>query len=211
MHLRLLILLVLPAFFSTAVRAQEEAESRIVQINGITITADSLLLIPGVTVVVKDKYRGVISSDQGVFSIVCYKGDTLEFSAVGFRPKLYVVPKGIQGQYFSMVQQMVQDTFYLPETVVRPLPGKDEFGYAFRNWHIPGDQYELARQNTDPGTMNTLMYSLGRDGRESQALYQAQLAKDAMYYGSYKPYQIFNPLAWAEFFDAWKRGDFKKK
>lgn len=211
MPLRLLLLLLLPALYGASARAQEEVDSRIVQINGVTLTADSLLLVPGVTIVVKNKYRGVISSDQGVFSIVCYKGDTLEFSSIGFRTKTYVVPRGIQGQYFSMVHLMVQDTFYLPETIVRPLPTREEFNYAFQNWHIPGDQYELARRNTDMLTLQALSFTLGRDGRESQALYQAQLAKDAMYYGSYKPYQVFNPLAWAEFFDAWKRGDFKKK
>lgn len=211
MPYRLLLLLLLPAFFAFSVRAQEEVDSRIVQINGVTITADSLLLIPGVTVAVKNKYRGVISSDQGVFSIVCYKGDTLEFSSIGFRTKTYVVPMGIQGQYFSMVQLMVQDTFYLPETIVRALPGRDEINYAIRNWHIPDDQYEMARRNTDVLTMRALMYSLARDGKESQALYQAQQAKDAMYYGTYKPFQVLNPFAWAEFFDAWKRGDFKRK
>src|SRR4051794_36614684 len=124
MMYRLLFLLLLPPLIASNVQAQEEADARIVQINGITLTADSLRLVPGVTVTVKNKYRGVISSDQGVFSIVCYKGDTLEFTSVGFRPKTYVVPARIQGQYFSMAQLMVQDTFYLPETIVRPLPGK---------------------------------------------------------------------------------------
>src|SRR6476620_93249 len=105
----LLLVLLAPACISNAF-GQEEADSRIVQITGITLTADSLRAVPGTTVTVKNKYRGVISSDRGVFSIVCYKGDTLEFTGVGFRAKNYVVPTHIQGQYFSMIQLMVQDT-----------------------------------------------------------------------------------------------------
>ena len=208
---RLLFLLLLPPLFASTVRAQEESDSRIVQINGITITADSLRLVPGVTITVKNKYRGVNSSDQGVFSIVCYKGDTLEFTSIGFRSKIYVVPIRIQGQYFSMVQLMVQDTFYLPETIVRPLPGRDEFDYAFRHWRIPDDQLEMARRNTDALTLRALAFTMARDGRENQAAYQGGLARDAVYFGQVKPSQIFNPLAWAEFFEAWKRGDFRKK
>ncbi|MEO6831616.1 MAG: carboxypeptidase-like regulatory domain-containing protein [Chitinophagaceae bacterium] len=208
---RLLFLLLLPPIFATSVDAQDRHEDDIVQLTGITITADSLRVVPGTTVSVKNKYRGVISSDLGVFSIVCLKGDTLEFTSIGFRPKTYVVPRRIQGQYFSMIQLMVQDTFYLPETIVRPLPQKGEFDYAFKNWQIPDDQYELARKNTDALTLRALAYTIPRDGRENQAAYQAGLAKDAIYYGQVRPNLIFNPLAWAEFFEAWKRGDYRRK
>ena len=208
---RLLFLLLLPPLMASDVRAQEETDTRIVQITGITLTADSLHTIPGVTIAVKNKYRGVISSDQGVFSIVCYKGDTLEFTSVGFRPRTYIIPSRIQGQYFSMVQLMVQDTFYLPETIVKPLPGKEEFDYAFRHWRIPDDQFEVARKNTDALTLRALAFTMARDGRENQAVYQAGLARDAIYYGQARPAQIFNPISWAEFFEAWKRGDYRRK
>jgi len=208
---RLLFLLILPPIFGSTVRAQEESDKSIVQITGITITADSLRAVPGTTVTVKNKYRGVFSSERGVFSIVCLKGDTLEFTSVGFRPKTYVVPSRIQGQYFSMIQLMVQDTFYLPETIVKPLPGKDQIDYAFRNWKIPDDQYEIARKNTDALTLRAMAFTMARDGRENQSVYQAGLARDAIYYGQARPSNIFNPISWAEFFEAWKRGDYRRK
>jgi hypothetical protein len=183
----------------------------IVQINGVTMTADSLRAVPGAVVMVKSRNRGVESSPLGVFSIVVYKGDTLEFSALGFRSKEYVVPKDIPGQYVSLIQLMVQDTFYLPETIIRPLPSRDEFDYAFRHWKLPDDKYEIARKNTDALTLRALAYILPRDGRESQSAYQKMQFQQAMYYGQMKPMNIFSPLAWAEFFEAWKRGDFRKK
>ncbi len=206
----LYIFLLLP-FLSGIVCAQDAQDQRIVQINGVTLTADSLRAVPGATVSVRSQYRGVNSSDRGVFSIVCYKGDTLEFSSIGFRTKVYVVPQHIQGQYFSMIQLMVQDTFYLPETIVRPLPSREEFEYAFRHWRIPDDQYEMARKNTDVLTLRALAYTMARDGRENQAAYQAGAARDAVYYGQQRPSGIFNPISWAEFFEAWKRGDFRRR
>lgn len=203
--------LLLALLLSAGMAVAQPAVDRIVQINGVTMTADSLRAVPGTTVVVKNKNRGVYSSDQGVFSIVVYKGDTLQFSALGFRDKEYVVPENIAGQYFSLIQLMVQDTFYLPETIIRPLPGKDAFTYAFRHWKIPDDKYEIARKNTDQLTLRALGYTMPRDGRESQAQYQSMQATNAMYYGQIKPMNIMNPLAWAEFFEAWKRGDFRRK
>ena len=181
----------------------------VIQIDGVTMTADSLRAVPDVTIVVKNKNRGVESEYTGVFSLVCYKGDTLQFTCIGFRPKEFVVPKNLKGEYYSMIQLMVQDTFYLPETIIRPLPSKEEFDYAFLHWRIPNDRYELARKNTDAYMLRALAYTLPRDGHESQSRLLQEQAKQAVYYGQQQPMNILNPLAWGEFFDAWKRGDFR--
>src|SRR4051812_32366899 len=173
----------------------------IIQITGVTMTADSLRAVGGVTVQVKNKNRGVESEYTGVFSIVCYKGDTLQFSCLGFRTKEFVVSKDLKGQYFSLIQLMVQDTFYLPETIIRPLPSKEGFEYAFQHWRIPNDQYEIARRNTDVYMLRALAYTLPRDGRESQARAMQQQARDAVYYGQRPPMNIFNPIAWGQFFE----------
>jgi len=183
----------------------------IIQIDGVTMTADSLRAVPDVTVMVKNQNRGVESEYTGVFSIVCYKGDTLEFSCLGFRPKEFVVSKNLPGQYFSLIQLMVQDTFYLPETIIRPLPTKEGFGFAFTHWRIPNDQYELARRNTNSYIMRALAYTLPRDGQESQARLMQQQAREAVYYGQQQPMNILSPIAWGQFFEAWKRGDFRKE
>lgn len=212
MKFRYIICLLTLAFALSSQRSwAQNWFDNIIQINGVTMTADSLRGVGGVEVVVKNKNRGVESSMSGVFTIVCYKGDTLQFSALGFRSKEYVVSKDIKGQYFSLIQLMVQDTFYLPETIIRPLPDKDHFGYAFRYWHIPDDQYEIARRNTDMYTLRALAYTLPHDGREAQAVYQHEQATKAVYYGQQQPMNIMNPLAWADFFEAWKRGDFRNQ
>lgn len=211
MQFKLFIYSLLVLLVSTNAYAQNNGEQNLVQISGVTMTADSLRAVPSVIITVKNKYRGTASSDQGVFSIVAYKGDTLQFSEIGFRSKEVVIPNDIKGHYFSMIQLMVQDTFYLPETIIRPVPTPEQFAYAFTHWDIPDDQYEIARKNTNALTLRALAATLPRDGREAQSMYQTIQAQQAVYYGQQPTSNLFSPLAWAEFFEAWKRGDFKKK
>lgn len=211
MHRLSTYLLALICFLIPGNASAQRVYENVIQINGVVMTADSLRAVPDVTILVKNQNRGVESNSNGVFSIVCYKGDTLQFTQLGYRAKEFVISKDLQGQYFSMIQLMVQDTFYLPETIIHPLPTKGQFDYAFTHWRIPDDQYEIARKNTDVLMLRALAYTLPRDGRESQALYQKQQASDAVYYGQMKPMNILSPLAWADFYEAWKRGDFRKQ
>jgi hypothetical protein len=207
----ILLGLILSNFLFAGHKAAAQEPGNIIQINGVTMTADSLRAVPDVTVLVKNKNRGVESEYTGVFSIVCLKGDTLRFSCLGFRPKEFAIPKDMKGQIFSLIQLMVQDTFYLPETIIRPLPTKEGFDFAFTHWRIPNDQYELARRNTDGYIMRALAYTLPRDGRESQARQMQKQAAEAVYYGQQQPMNILNPIAWGQFFEAWKRGDFRRE
>lgn len=205
------IAVVIGCCLGLAAQAQHRFWEDVIQITGVTMTADSLRAVSDVTIEVKNKDRGTYSSKYGVFSLVCAKGDTLNFSAVGFRPKEYVVPPDLEGRYFNVVQLMVQDTFYLPETIIRPLPYGDEFDYAFKYWEIPEDKYAVAQRNTSERAMAYLRQVTPKDGRENQAYYQAEQARQGYYYGQQRPVGIFNPFKWGEFFNAWKRGDFKRK
>jgi len=168
----------------------------LVQVDGVVMTSDSMRYVPNTTVVVKNQNRGVNCSNTGVFSIVCYKGDTLIFSNLGFRTKEIIIPKRIEGIYYSVVALMVQDTFYLPEAIVRPLPSREEFDYAFRYWYIPNDQYEIARMNTNKYTLRAIALTLPRDGRESQAMYQASQAKKCCLYrnAEWPTYEYSKPI-----------------
>ena len=203
-------LLLSAGLFMSVTGHTQEADENIVQINGVTMTADSLRAVPGAIIMLKNNYRGTVSNELGVFSIVAHKGDTLVFSEIGFRSKEFVIPTDIKGHYFSMVQLMTQDTFYLQETIIRPFPTREQFNYAFKYWDVPDDRYERARKNTEALMLRALAYTLPKDGAENQDAYLNIQAQQAVYYGQRPPSNIFNPLAWAEFYEAWKRGDFKK-
>jgi hypothetical protein len=195
-----------------AVKAQFETfKDSVVQLYGIIMTADSLKGIPAVSVMIKGQNRGTLSNDQGVFSIVVLKGDQIEFSSIGYKPKLVSIPKTLEGNQQSMIQLLVQDTIFLPATIIKRRPTREQFERDFVNTKVSDDDQEIARKNTSASNLRALSTVYPTDGREATNYYLRQVANKAYYAGQAPPQNIFNPLAWAEFIKAWKRGDFKKK
>lgn len=201
-------------FFVTPIVAKAQFESfkdSVVQLYGVVMTADSLKAIPAVSIVVKGQNRGTITNDQGVFSIVVLKGDQIEFTSIGYKSKVAIIPQSLEGNQHSMIQLLVQDTIYLPATIIKRRPTREQFERDFVNAKIPDDNQEIARQNTNAATLAAMERILPKDGREASNNYLKQASTKAYYAGQTPPQNIFNPLAWAEFIKAWKRGDYKKK
>src|SRR5687767_5140793 len=88
----------------------EKLKDSVVQLYGVVMTADSLQGIPGVSIAIRGQNRGTISNDEGVFSIVVMKGDQVEFTSIGYKPKLVDIPRDIQGNHYSIVQLLITDT-----------------------------------------------------------------------------------------------------
>ena len=204
----LFILFALPV----SVKAQfENYKDSVVQLYGVVMSNDSLQGLPGVSIQVKGRNQGTISNDQGVFSIVVLKGDQLEFTSVGYKPKLVTIPLNLDGNQQSMIQLLVQDTVYLAATIIVKYPTREEFARDFENTQVPEDQLEIARQNVSEANLNALRNAYPISGREATNYYFKQNERKYYSAGQLPPQNIFNPLAWAEFIKAWKRGDFKSQ
>ncbi len=187
----------------------DKLKDSVVQFYGVVMTADSLQGIPSVSILVKGQNRGTFTNEQGVFSIVVMKGDKIEFTSIGYKPKLVDIPTNLEGNQWSIVQLMVNDTQYLPATIIKPRPTREQFERDFVKTSVPDDEIEIARQNNDAVKRRLLARSLPSDAREAANLYLKQSATKYYYQGQNPPQNIFNPLAWADFIQAWKRGDFK--
>ena len=200
--------LLLPA----GAKAQFETfKDSVVQLYGIVMTADSLKGLESVSVVVKGQNRGTITNNKGVFSIVVLKGDVIEFTSIGYKPKSINIPTNLEGNQHSVIQLMVTDTIYLAATIIKSRPSRAQFERDFLNTEVPDDYITVARKNTNEATRRILVANLPTDGREATSQYLRQAGNKAYYAGQAPPQNIFNPFAWAEFIKAWKRGDFKKK
>jgi hypothetical protein len=198
--------------FSIPAQAQSEAaRDSVVQLFGMVMTADSLDGIPAVSIVVKGTNRGTVSNRSGVFSIAVLKGDEIEFTHVSFKPQITKIPRNLEGTQYSIVQLMVRDTMYLPVAIIRPRPTKEQFSRDFVNTKVAEDEMEILRKANTPEMQAAVMRRTPYDGREITNRQLDQIYQRARYQGQVPPMNIFNPAAWAEFINSWKRGDFKRK
>ena len=183
----------------------------VVQLFGVIMTADSLKAIPFASVVVNNKGRGTVTNSDGVFSIAVNKGENITFTCVGFKDRTILIPNNLVGNQYSVVQLMVNDTNYLPVTILKPRPTRAQFDRDFVNTRVDDDLYETARKNTSESQKKIILASLPRDGKEAVGASISNQASKYYYSGQLPPMNILNPVAWKSFINSWKRGDYKSK
>jgi hypothetical protein len=208
---RFIFLLLITCFTANLKLQAQTTKDSVMQLYGVVMTADSLRGVPAASVVVLGKGRGTITNGYGVFSIAVLKGDKISFSSVGFKEKTITIPSNLTENQYSVIQLLVDDTAYLPATIIKAKPTREQFERDFATTRISDDAYEIARQNTEESKLRALMATLPADGREAVNFQFRQQAVKYYYAGQIPPQNIFNPLAWADFIKSWKRGDFKRK
>jgi hypothetical protein len=199
-------------FIVSYVTAQQE-ETKPIQFSGMVLdgTTDELFPVPYTNILVKDKYRGTYSDFNGFFSIVVEKGDVIVFSAVGYKTVEYQIPENLTDERYSLVQLMTQDVINLPETVVFPWPSREHFKLEFLAMDVTPELQLRAQRNLAEETLSRLRSEVRLDGNENGDYYLRRQTNNFYFIGQQPPMNIFNPVAWKKFFDAWKNGDFKNK
>jgi len=191
--------------------AQNDSKEELIQFSGIIITGDSLNPVPFATIIVKNTLRGTTSDYFGYFSFVAQPLDTIVFSSIGFKKSEFIVPDTLNENRYSLIQMLQNDTVMLDEAIVYPWPTQDQFKQAFLNLDIPDDALEIARKNLSAEQLSARAESMPMSANMNFR-YQMQQRTNQMYYaGQFVPNNLLNPMAWAKFIEAWKRGDFKRK
>jgi len=200
---------------SLAVNAQVESDSipqaeQVIQFSGVVVTGDSLSAVPHTSVYREKDRRGTFTDYYGFFSIPVVLGDTITFSNIGFNDSYYIIPDTLSENRYSVVQLLQQDTILLPTTFVYPWPTPQKFKDEFLALTIPRTQQERAELAMEKGLMDDKMVVMSNDGSQNFKLAMQQEA-DRLYYsgGQAPPINLFNPIAWAQFFKSWKNGDLK--
>lgn len=183
----------------------------VVQLYGVVMTADSLKAIPFASIVVNKKGRGTITNNDGVFSIAVNKGEKITFTCIGFKDRVISIPTNLEGNQYSVIQLMVNDTNFLPATILKPRPTRAQFERDFVNAKVDDDLFITARKNTSEAQKRIILSSLPRDGKEAVGASLTNQAAKYYYSGQLPPMNILNPAAWKSFINSWKRGDFKSK
>jgi len=214
--LRFLTVTCLLLFLSGNLVAQRD-DHDLVQFSGVVVTADSLRPVPFTNITIEKTGRGTTSDYWGFFSIVVRKKDVITFSSVGFKKVYFRIPDTLTENRYSLIQVMTSDTIMLAETVIYPWPTREQFRQAFLKLNIPDDDIEIARKNLaymemrDRDPRNYDPEKFGMNGAQNYKNYVDRSVDKLYYAGQTIPNNLLNPIAWAKFIQAWKRGDFKKK
>ncbi|MFO7614190.1 MAG: hypothetical protein R6W71_06065 [Bacteroidales bacterium] len=190
---------------------REQYYEGLVQFSGAVVTGDSLRPIPFTHIIDRNTGFGTISDYYGYFSFVARKGDTIDFSAIGFKKTAFIIPDTITSNRYTMFQVMTADTIYLTETVIYPWPTREQFRQAFLNLDIPDDDLEIARKNLSRYDLYVRAQAMPMDGSMNYRHYIDQQVNKLYYAGQTQPISLLNPFAWAQFFKAWQEGKFKRQ
>jgi len=190
--------------------AQTDKDDMLIQFSGMVRNLQHRPLAY-VNIVDLDSHRGTTADPRGLFSFIVNPGDTIMFSFMGYKPTIHIIPDSLDSQQYPADIFMVSDTFQLAEVRIYPWKTYEEFREAFLALDLPDDDQQRAYRNialiktqirlSDPGP-NPVVNFREVMKQQSNQLYTA---------GQYPYYTIFDPLRWVEFFDALKRGDFRKK
>lgn len=189
----------------------KQEQNPLIQLSGLVVSIDSLQPLPLVSIRIKGSSKGTFSDEGGFFSFVVKRTDTILFSFIGYKTIEYIIPQGLKGVKYSIIQPMSEDTVYLNTAVIRSYPTPDEFDYYFVKATIPDAYYEASTRNLRKKTLQNIAQGMSMDGTASQQYAAQQQAYRYYYNGQLPPNRIFDPFAWGQFFEAWKRGDYKKK
>ena len=183
---------------------QEENKGRFIQIDGLT-NDEHGFVVPGVSIWSKHLHRGAASDSRGIFSIISIPGDTVFFSAIGFKSTLLTIPSNLAGANYITDVRMITDTILIGEVMVLPWKTYSEFKRAV-----------IENKSEDP-LMKNMQYNLAlveqqiwSDMRSTPGQgyrYTMQQMSDNLYTRGQTPVNnLLNPVSWTRFIREVKSG-----
>jgi hypothetical protein len=183
----------------------------VVQFSGFVMTSDSLQAVPFTHISITKRGKVSTAGPDGFFSFAAEAGDTLYFTCIGFKPSIYILPKVLEKNKYSVIQLMSKTEYYLKGTVVYPWGDRDGFMKAFRDLRLPKDDLQRAEENMDPQMLAALAQQLQPNGAEASSASLRSSAVNKSYYGQRPPNNLLNPFAWFELYKSAKKGELKLK
>jgi hypothetical protein len=202
-----LILILL--LFAVAVSAQQvPQEKRLIQFSGIITDVDSNTVVPYVTVTnLTNKGQRYAANYKGFYSFTAYSGDTISYSAVGYREQLFIIPPvGNDTKYTAMIK-MKSEIINLPTVRVYPWATVEEFTRDFMSMKVADDDYVIAAKNLSRESLSGMMQSLPRDGGEIQGINYRLNHDRALNKNMVQTNPLLNPFAWGKLMQSIFKGD----
>ena len=112
----------------------------IISISGQILQSESLVPIPSATISIKRTRKGIICDSLGIFHLQIKQYDTLRISALGYKPKEWVLPtkNNINNLVFTI--KLNETSYLLEEVTVSSWKNWTEFKEEFIHTKIPKEE-----------------------------------------------------------------------
>lgn len=188
----------------------QTANRKLVQFSGIIMNRDSNTVVPYVTITNltgKDQYFS--ANYKGYFSFVAHEGDTLAFTAVGYKKESIIIPINLPDNKYTVMVKLQQEIINLPAVRVFPWASTDEFKKEFMTMKFADDDLEIAKKNISRESLAAMVASLPRDGAEMQS-YSFQANHNRLVNRNTNQRManpLLNPFAWGALIQQIMQGD----
>ena len=196
----------------TSERLYSQGRKHIIQLSGVIVGEDSLSGAPGVHVYVPKAGRGTTTNYRGYFSMPVLVGDSIVISAVGYKKQSYIVPEIPEtGDHITLLVELVTDVTYLETVQIMAFPTEELFKEAVLALNLPIATDGVENEHLNADLLAYMASVAPMDG----ALNYRNYMNNQIYYQNDKfqprTNPLLNPFRWAQFIQAIKNGDFKKK
>lgn len=193
----------------TAAVSAQERDNRFIQIDGLTADENGYI-VPDVSIYSRHLRRGAASDRRGIFSIISIPGDTVFFSAIGYKSTILTVPATVSGTHFITDVLMVTDTILIGEVLVLPWKTYSEFKRAVLE-NKPADPL-LENMEFNLALVEQQIWSDMRATPGESYRYVMQQMSDNLYTrGQLPANNLLNPFAWQKFAREVKNGLLKNE
>lgn len=180
--------------------------TKLLQLSGVAISDGDLNTLPYTTVFDRTIKKGVISDYYGFFSMVVLPGDTILFSAFGYKTSTYIVPDTLTEKRYSMIHMLQRDTLNLPAVTVYPWPSKEDFARAFVEMEPYDDALRRAQRELSGESLAFVAARLENDASLAQGYAFNQRYSKLYTNGQLPVNNLLNPYSWAKLIQDWKAG-----
>ena len=193
---------------NVSVNAQQNKEEVI--LSGVVIESAVSDPIPNVTIKNISRNTSTLADSTGFFSLAGMPGDTLLFEAMLYKTDYYVVPEGIGGSHFAVIETMEKDAVVLDEVTIRAFPTQQQFERALLEID-PGNMADktlrlnahVEEVTEDPTNMQQYLSTYNRKHIQRQITYRIP--------GLAPGNNFLNPERWRQFINDWQDGRFDEE
>lgn len=185
--------------------------TNLVQFSGVVLDQDSLTPIPFVSILIKGTNRGTVTNYYGFFSLVVNPGDELQFFSINHKNRVYKIADTLKQKYYYALQVLTKDTIELKAVDVYPWPSREDFRRAFLALDLKDTDFERAERNMNKETLTYLERTQGNDAAANYKVAMQNYYTKVYTSGQSPSIKLLDPIAWANFIDAWRKGKYSKK